>query len=140
MSSTEDLDYVVLEYIAKHGPVTIETVAQALPDIVSVNLRMKAMQYHEPGAEGYILQKSIPYQDGSLTRMIPSDDFVITELGERALQDYRHATRKHQKELWLKNAWIPIIVSFVTTLATNYILPKLPLLIEWFHHILQRIL
>ena len=34
------------------------------------------------------------------------------------------------KLLWLKNAWIPIIVAFVTTLLTNYIIPKLPYLIK----------
>lgn len=49
---------------------------------------------------------------------------------------YFETKKADAKRLWLKNAWIPIIVAFITTLITNYILPKLPYLIKWFVRIL----
>jgi len=59
----------------------------------------------------------------------------ITDKGRDFLAKYRDMRR----DFWLKNAWIPIIVSLATTVSTNYILPKLPMLIEWFRHILSKI-
>lgn len=38
---------------------------------------------------------------------------------------YRAYLKEQKKLFWLKNTWIPILVSFSTTLTTNYILPKL---------------
>lgn len=51
--------------------------------------------------------------------------------------DYIIYYRQEKKDMWMKSAWIPIIVSFVTTLIANYILPMLPLLLEWFRHIFE---
>ena len=47
--------------------------------------------------------------------------------------------KAHRRELWLKNMWIPIIVSFVTTVTTNYITPRIPQILQWVANILSRI-
>lgn len=64
----------------------------------------------------------------------PLDTCHITDRGRDFLAYYRDMRR----DIWLKNVWIPIIVSFVTTVSTNYIIPKLPMLTEWFRHIFSR--
>lgn len=51
--------------------------------------------------------------------------------------DYLAYYKKERHDLWLKNMWIPIIVSFATTVTVNYILPKLPLMLKWMGRILS---
>lgn len=68
-------------------------------------------------------------------RMEVFDGYIISDTGKRYLQ-YRRSTRNN---FWIKNAWIPIIVAFATTVLTNYMLPKLPLIIEWLTRILAKI-
>lgn len=51
--------------------------------------------------------------------------------------DYLAYYKKERHDMWLKNMWIPIIVSFVTTVAINYLLPKLPLMLRWLSRILS---
>lgn len=38
--------------------------------------------------------------------------------------------KAHRRELWLRSMWIPIIVAFVTTVLTNYLLPKLQQMLQ----------
>lgn len=59
----------------------------------------------------------------------------ISNLGLDYLVYYRQA----RKDFWLVNAWIPIITAFLTTVATNYILPKLPEILEWASNIFEKI-
>lgn len=53
---------------------------------------------------------------------------------------YFENKRQNSKKMWTENAWIPIIVAFVTTLLTNYMPPKLPSIIEWFSHTLAKMI
>lgn len=64
---------------------------------------------------------------GDLNRPHYKDTCHITERGRRYLV-YCTAERKN---FWLKNVWIPIIVAFITTVITNYMLPKLPQILQW---------
>lgn len=48
----------------------------------------------------------------------------ICRLSKHGLK-YRAYLKEQRKLFWLKNAWLPVLVSFLTTLITNYILPKL---------------
>ena len=41
--------------------------------------------------------------------------YELTEYGTQVLENYLAAKHSARKDLWLKNAWIPIIVSFVTS-------------------------
>lgn len=65
--------------------------------------------------------------------------YELTEYGKRELEDYLAAKKTDRKELWLKNAWIPIIVSLVTSAIANYILPKLPQILRWAANTLSKI-
>lgn len=65
--------------------------------------------------------------------------YELTEYGKRELEDYLAAKKTGRKELWLKNAWIPIIVSLVTSAIANYILPKLPQILRWAANTLSKI-
>lgn len=63
----------------------------------------------------------------------PTGRVMATEKGI----DYLAYYKKERRDFWLKNAWIPIIVSIATTVAVNYILPMLPSTIEWLSSILE---
>lgn len=63
------------------------------------------------------------------------DTCHITDEG----QDYLAYYHDMRRTRWIENAWIPIIVSFATTVATNYIIPKLPMLIEWISNTFSKI-
>lgn len=47
-------------------------------------------------------------------------------------KEYRTYRKEHNKELWLVNAKIPILVSFTTTILLNWLLPQLPEILKWF--------
>ena len=70
-----------------------------------------------------------PDPDGLGERNHPryKDTCHITERGRRYLA-YCGAERR---ELWLKNVWIPIVVALITSALANYILPKLPQILQW---------
>ncbi len=65
---------------------------------------------------------------------LPAGTFSITQEG----LNYIEWRKTRSRELWLKNAWIPIVVSFVTTLITNYILPLLPQILQWISSFLSK--
>lgn len=56
-----------------------------------------------------------------------TDFMEISTLG----QDYLAYYQQSRRDFWMVNAWIPIIVAFLTTVTTNYILPKLPQILQW---------
>ena len=132
-----EIDAEILRYILQHEPVTIDNVEQAIPDF-SVEYRIQSMcKMRNTGAfESAISRDTRNVQDGALTRIEYLNTYRLSDYGKKLLQDYDRSKKIYRKELWLKNAWIPIIVAFVTTLITNYMLPKLPLLIQWFASIL----
>ena len=135
-----EIDADILRYICKHEPVTIEEVERAIPDSL-VQHRIASMSgrgWYDPRrndtpAPSLITRDHRVLEGGHVEYL---GTCRLTDHGKKVLQDYDKAHKTHRKELWLKNAWIPIIVAFVTTVITNYILPKLPLLIRWFASIL----
>lgn len=60
----------------------------------------------------------------------------ITDEGRDYLISYRH----NRRMLWLKSVWIPVIVAFLTSICTHYLLPMLPALLEWLAHTLSKTL
>ncbi len=134
MKIINDIDYKILQYFNSVTTSTIESAKREFPKIIGMETRLEAMVNLR-----WLEHEYQKIKDGSLTRIQRTSTIRITEAGRKAWQDYRHTTHKDRRELWLKNAWIPIIVSFATTVLTNYILPKLPAMIEWFRHILSRI-
>lgn len=59
------------------------------------------------------------------------DIFCIAPLGKKALQDYQKQNKVDKRMLWLKNAWIPILVSIATNLIIDGMRQLLPLIQEW---------
>lgn len=47
-------------------------------------------------------------------------------------KEFRAYRKEHNKELWLVNAKIPILVSFTTTVLLNWLLPQLPEILKLF--------
>ena len=78
---------------------------------------------------GYICDTALSYHQGEAVQL------NLTHEGLR----YFELKSKEKRQLWLKNAWIPILVAFITTLSTNYILPMLPQMLKWLSRILERI-
>lgn len=152
MYDLSDKDFLILRYIADRKSVSIPELSLKFPDIASLEYRVieLATPQYESNPHGrfrlpipnssYLLEENCEnVKAGSPTDVEPLGRFSITPLGRKALQDYECRMRTAKKELWLKNAWIPIIVSFVTTVLTNYLLPRLPQILRWLANILSRI-
>ena len=127
MMELPKLDAQILRFVLRNGPATKEEMKKAFPEISAVELRVDNMAKPEVRCEN----KRIWTVPNTSYLLEHNGIYRLTELGKKALQDYDadHADRK--RELWLKNAWIPILVAFITTVVTNYILPKLPSLLQW---------
>lgn len=153
MYEPTETDFQILQYIAKHGSTSISQLESKFPTMESLEYRVRQMATPQSRSAGsgrsgfrvpipntsYLLEDYQEFKDGPLTKVKYLGTFHLTEFGRKAIQDHVRSTKSARKELWLKNAWIPIIVSFVTTVLTNYLIPKLPQILEWLSNILQRI-
>lgn len=135
-----EIDADILRYIYRHEPVAIEEVERAIPDSLVQHrvVSMSGSGWYDPRRNDTPAPSliTLDHRVSEAGRIEYLGTCRLTDHGKKVLQDYDKAHRAHRKEFWLKNAWIPIIVAFVTTVITNYILPKLPLLIQWFASIL----
>lgn len=146
MDGLTSIDAELLKFIHENGGADLASIKQEFPKISAIEHRLKKLstpKYRElPNAP--FGRPKIPIENSSFlikrTGANASVVYELTEYGQQTLQDYFTAKRLHLREIWLKNAWIPIIVSFATTLITNYILPRLPTIIQWFANFLPRIL
>lgn len=59
----------------------------------------------------------------------PSDGISTLSQKGKELRSYQN---QHNKELWLVNAKIPILVSFITTIGLHLLLWMLPHITQWF--------
>lgn len=149
MPDLSDVDFKILEFINENEPVKIEKIKTKFPKISSIDYRIEQMSKQTLSQSGscyipntsFIIQKYEEYEEpkGSFEPAKPLGIYTVTDFGKKALQDHKDYTKKHKRELWLKNAWIPIIVSFVTTVTTMYIVPKLPYLLKLLIGIFQKI-
>lgn len=124
----------ILSYVEENQPVTAEQTMEALPSTDAVKKRMSIMT-----AKAYLSADEHLEKDGYRSETAPPETYTITALGRIALQEYISDSQRQKRELWIKSAWIPIIVSFATTISTNYIIPKLPALIKWSIYTLSNI-
>ncbi len=127
MMALTKLDAQILRFVQHKGFATIEEIQSAFPKINAIELRVSDMSKPEERFEA----KRIWTVPNTSYLLKTNDIYHLTALGEKALQDYDAADVDRKRELWLKNAWIPILVAFITTVVTNYILPKLPALLQW---------
>lgn len=137
-----DLDYQILKYFRDNSPSTIEDAQKHLPDIESIEYRIRTLATPEYTTNLYINHAI------ENTRLLNEDyekhtrngfssstylgTFNISILGRKVLQDHEVAEKKRKKDIWLVNAKIPILVSFITTVLLNWLLPLLPEMLKWF--------
>ena len=140
ISSLSENDFKVLEYIRSHGPTTVEDVERALPDVDSVPFRiaqMRGQTYRRSGgAQRTKLNAS--YLHEKITHVAEEDTetitdfritYTLTDLGRTALQDYKLTQKSQRRELWFKNAWIPILVTIAAALVIRAL--------EWLFPLIQ---
>lgn len=143
ISSLSENDFKILGYIRSHGPTTVKDVERALPDVDSVPFRIAQMQgrtYRLAGEDpsaaihpAYLRQEyECVTDEHHLTHTKLLGTYTLTDLGRTALQDYELAQKSQRRELWLKNAWIPILVTIATTLVIHALEWLSPLIQGWF--------
>lgn len=134
-----DLDYEILDYISQNEPVHIDDIKNHFPNIASIEYRievMKTPEYHQSMHIRLVTENTFCISEKyeifkdelGISHNRYLQIYSITSLGKKALQDYKVKKAKHRKELWLKNAWIPILVSLATNLLIAGIKSLLPLI------------
>ena len=132
-------DAQILKYFRKHGCVDISTVSRALPRVHSVEERVAELSKQQmSNAATPAHRHPIPNTSCLVRRGQGTEAYQITATGLRALQDFEDRRRRERRLLWLKTAWIPILVSFLTNLVLSGPKPLLPLIQEWVQEILQK--
>lgn len=133
-------DYMILEYLNEHESLSKSDIAEHfLGKIVSVDLRINNLTSSGPAINpptDYIWRV---YKEGKAIYGEPTleltDQYMISPYGQKVLQDYKAQSKRSRRALWLKNCWIPIIVSLSTNLAiflTKSLITKLlPLIQQW---------
>lgn len=135
-----ETDYSILEFVKNNEPVSLADILQGMPNVATLEYRIKLLsspEYHQ----------SIPFfKDNSscleeefecieslegYNEYVGLKIYTLTDMGGKALQDYHIKTKRRCREMWLKNAWIPILVSLATNLVINVIKRLLPLIQVW---------
>ncbi len=124
MYELAETDYEILRYIGKHGPVSISDVIAAFPRNPIVEYRINQMDPKE------YMSAIQPRSRSETVHYLKRKDekYELTEIGWKAVQDYRSSLKRARRDLWMRTAWIPILVSVVTNLA---MLVLKYLLIDW---------
>lgn len=145
-----DTDYLLLEYINRFSSVNKTEIENHFKGkIASLDYRLSILakpnfkNIHNaislPIPNSNYIEEEFDTVDTDRTNYISKNIFYITDFGKATLQNHLAKKKSDKRELWLKNAWIPIIVSFVTTVLTIHIVPKLPLMLKWLFGILSKI-
>ena len=152
MQEITDIDAKILKYIERRGSAEAAEIKGKFPNVSAIEYRLKTLSTPEYRKIGNV-PFSIPKENSSylrerststvdergITHVKALGIYELTEYGKRELQNYSQERSSARKELWLKNAWIPIIVSLITTAVANYILPKLPQILRWLSNTLSGI-
>lgn len=148
MVSLTDIDIKILKFVKEHGPSDIKDIECSLKNIAAIQYRVKILstpEYINSGPIRFARDNSSYLEEDYETGIdektkdsifIPLGIYRITEFGKKALQDYECIKTTHHRELWLKNAWIPILVTVVTNLIIGAIKWLWPLIQELLFHTL----
>lgn len=142
-----EVDYQILKFFKENSPSSIEDAAKHLPDIESLEYRIhflstsefKQLQNYNVPIENTkcLHEECVTYTDSYFTKHKYLSIFSITTLGKKVLQDYEISKKQQRKDIWLKNAWIPILVSVITNLLISGIKWLLPLIQQYFSNFLK---
>ena len=149
LESLKQTDYEILDFANKHESFSVEELHKNLPHIESLEYRIGLLCTPEyeiafgnceiPVKGTNLLHKNYVSKTDKTTWQtthISDGTYSITDSGKKAIQDYKVSKNLHKKEIWLKNAWIPILVSVATTLIVNWLPKLLPLILQWLSSIL----
>lgn len=136
----EHLDYEILDYVSKFDKVTKEAVIshfqKSIPDVeYRFDLLCRYTYNQSTRIPGYIVVECKKSAGPFLDLMPePTGFYCISDKGRKALNDYKIAQKREKRMLWLKNAWIPILVSIVTNLIISALKQLLPLILRLLSH------
>lgn len=126
-------DYLLMEIIKKLQPISAEQLSNKYSSkIESINIRLNSLKSDYGYIDFQYAEKEFAY---GLKPMAPTDKYIITDLGLKALQDHKTITREENHKLWLQSCWIPIIVSIVI----NEFYRLLPYIRYWLKLILKQL-
>lgn len=125
MHQLTKLDADILAFIREKEFVTLDDVKQRFPKMETTEYRIQLMSE----ASGALIYPERTYWQDEIGQLLHDDTgrYGLTPDGEKALKDYQYEHRLRDRELWIKNAWLPLL----TTVAFNLIKAG----IEW---LLQR--
>ncbi|MGX8711662.1 MAG: hypothetical protein ACQGTM_15625 [bacterium] len=134
MVELTETDFEILKFINENEPVELSKIRAEFPSISSLEYRISRLKSRDYQGNATIL---VPIQNTSyiLEKYNEETDkalgiYFTTDMGKKALQDHERQSKAAKRELWLKNAWIPILV----TLATNLVIGAL----KWLWPLIQR--
>lgn len=149
MYDLTEIDAKILQFIDSRGTADTAAIKKKFPD-TAIEYRLKKMS--TPEVKYITSGFSVPIENTCFLHEQTEETVIngifhvkglgiyeLTEHGTQVLENYLAAKHSARKDLWLKNAWIPIIVSFVTSAIANYILPKLPQILRWAANTLSKI-
>ena len=125
MHQITKLDADILAFIRGKEFVTLDDVQRRFPKVETTEHRMQLMS---EAPDALVCPERTYWQD-EIGQLLHDDTgrYSLTPDGEKALEDYQYEHRLRDRELWIKNAWLPLL----TTVAFNLIKAG----IEW---LLQR--
>lgn len=139
-------DVKILQYVRSHQPVHISQIEQSLHGIESISYRVDILATPKYRHYDYFCEaiKNSSYLEQAyenitvhgVTHSKPLGMYTITDFGRKALQDHENSVKAQRRELWLKNAWIPILVTIATNLAIRALEWLFPLIQQWLSNIL----
>ena len=115
-------DYFLLKRIKDLQPVTSEQLCALYSNkIDGIISRLDELK----NGYKYINFEFVPKDtDFGTTLLMPTNKYIITDSGLKALQDYKLNAHQEKIKLWLSNCLIPVIVSIITNLLC-ILLPKI---------------
>ncbi|WP_367569312.1 hypothetical protein [Lacrimispora sp.] len=137
----EEYDYEILKFINRFESVPKDKIIQEFNGkIQSIEYRLSLLETPDYKSN---LPVRIPISNSSyiesefevvkiehITHHKSTNIYYLTDFGKRALQDYIQSRKKDIRLLWLKNCWIPMLVSIVTTLTTIGLTQLIPMMLS----------
>lgn len=135
MYQPTDFDLDILRLLRDSQPLSESEIEKKLPKVQAVPLRIRDLSARPsdvfPGSL-YDFPPNISYLRPENGRYLgPRTRYVLTPLGMKTLQDAALTRRKDRRDLWLRNAWIPILVSLLTNLILGALQQLLPQILQW---------
>ncbi len=139
-------DYLILEYINRfpsvhktdieqHFKGKIASLDYRLSVLAKVNYKMSGGTPFPISNSNYISEEFYETDNDYSNPPQSKEMFHITDFGKVALQDHLVKKKSDKKQLFVKNAWMPIIVTLITNLLIDGVKWLFPLIQQWLANI-----